>query len=243
MDDEIIKLNLESDKSAANAENAPLQFDRMDSEATDLTCFNCNASIEDQYHYVNGRTACGACREQIEAGYIKRPGFKGFLCALIFGLGAAAIGFGVYYGVTALTGWEFGLVAIVVGLLVGFAVKKGCGGHGGWLYQLLAVFLTYAAIVSTYIPPALQEIAKDPETSTAGLTGIGYLAFLVVLFVLACAAPIMAGFENIIGWVIIAIGLYEAWKINKRRVMQISGPHQIGPAGAVQAAPPSQVTT
>ena len=40
------------------------------------------------------------------------------------------------------------LIAIVVGLFVGRAVRWGSGGRGGRLYQGLAVVLTYLAIVS-----------------------------------------------------------------------------------------------
>ena len=45
-----------------------------------------------------------------------------------------------------ITGYEIGIVAIGIGYLVGKAVRKGAGGFGGTRYQVLAVFLTYAAI-------------------------------------------------------------------------------------------------
>jgi hypothetical protein len=38
----------------------------------------------------------------------------------------------------------------------------------------------------------------------------------------------LGGFENIIGWVIIAIALYEAWKLNKRVHFEITGPYAVG---------------
>jgi hypothetical protein len=40
--------------------------------------------------------------------------------------------------------------------------------------------------------------------------------------------PFLAGAQNIMGIVIIGIGLYEAWKINKRRIVSVTGPHAIG---------------
>jgi len=43
----------------------------------------------------------------------------------VFGAVAAALGAGIYFGISALTGYEFGLVAIVVGLMVGWAVRRG----------------------------------------------------------------------------------------------------------------------
>ena len=65
---------------------------------------------------------------------------------------AAALGAGIYYAVLALTGYEFGLLAILVGFMVGVAVNWGSYARGGWMYQALAVVLTYGAIVSTYVP-------------------------------------------------------------------------------------------
>ena len=77
------------------------------------------------------------------------------------------IGCGIWYAVRALTGYEVGLIAIIVGLLVGGAVRKGSKRRGGRLYQTLAVLLTYASIVSTYVPDIVGELKKleGPEAS------------------------------------------------------------------------------
>jgi MFS-type transporter involved in bile tolerance (Atg22 family) len=127
------------------------------------------------------------------------------------------------------------------------------------------MFLTYLAIVSTYIPPILtairEEVAKQ-ETAQAGasqgseskggaspsvkpgpaesgpdfehMTGgqkfVAAATAIAVLLAIALVAPFLAGFENIMGIVIIGIGLYEAWKINKRHVLEITGPHMVGAA-------------
>ncbi|HEX2223383.1 MAG TPA: hypothetical protein VHN15_04160, partial [Thermoanaerobaculia bacterium] len=73
-----------------------------------------------------------------------------------------------------MTGYEVGLISILVGFLVGAGVKKGSGGYGGWKYQTLAVALTYVAICCTYIPMIYtgmkDEAAKaalEPEVVTA----------------------------------------------------------------------------
>src|SRR2546422_5507986 len=60
-----------------------------------------------------------------------------------------SLGAGLYFGIEATTGYELGLVAVVVGLMVGGAVRKGSNGRGGWRYQALAMFLTYCAVVAT----------------------------------------------------------------------------------------------
>jgi hypothetical protein len=49
------------------------------------------------------------------------------------------------------------------------------------------------------------------------------------LLAFACAAPFLAGAQNLFGLVIIGIGMYEAWKLNKRVPLVISGPHAIAP--------------
>jgi hypothetical protein len=56
---------------------------------------------------------------------------------------------------------------------------------------------------------------------------------LVLVFALSLAAPFLAGVENLIGLLIIGFALWEAWKLNARRPLQISGPYQIAPAPAV----------
>ena len=55
--------------------------------------------------------------------------------------------------------------------------------------------------------------------------GLGF-AFLL-LFGFAFFAPFLAGAENLIGLLIIGIGLYEAWKINKRVEPHTAGPFRI----------------
>jgi hypothetical protein len=87
------------------------------------------------------------------------------------GLGAlAAVGGSIlYFAVAAITGREFGLVAIVVGFMVGKAVQKGSRGRGGWAYQTLAVSLTYLAIVSTYIPLVAKEFQNAPARSARAI--------------------------------------------------------------------------
>jgi len=60
------------------------------------------------------------------------------------------------------------------------------------------------------------------------LLGIGALALL------AAAIPILAGFSNIIGLLIIGIAVFEAWKLNRRVVLKITGPYRV--AGGAEGA-------
>ena len=49
------------------------------------------------------------------------------------------------------------------------------------------------------------------------------------------AAPIIAGVSSPIGFVIIAIALYEAWKINRGTAFTITGPYKVAAPSAGSA--------
>lgn len=264
-----------------------LQFDRAE-YARDVEghaqCAVCKAALWRTYYAVNGKTICEKCKMDLELSREEGSGIGRFLRASLYGIGAGLVGAGIWYGIRAATGMEIGLIAIVVGLMVGGAVRKGSNGRGGWRYQALAMFLTYGSIVSTYIPMIIEQFRQDgarkeearkpaaapaasPSSATAeevpataapdptakpsapgaaasgeeapptlgqALVGLALVAALVVA--IAFAAPFLMGFENIIGLFIIAIGLYEAWKINRQVPLEITGPHD---AGSVGAPPPS----
>lgn len=143
-----------------------LQFDRAERAApsSGASCAFCKQPISSTYYEIHGQVTCQRCRTQILAAWNKgSPGAR-FAKALGLGAAAAAIGAGLYFGIEALTGYEFGLVAIVVGLLVGGAVRKGSNGRGGWRYQALAMFLTYSAIVATDSSLIAREMTKQFRT-------------------------------------------------------------------------------
>jgi hypothetical protein len=200
-------------------------------------CGFCRQPIHGVYYQVGDRVACERCRADVEIALGQGSGPSRFLRASLYGTGAGAVGAGIWYAIRALTDYEIGIIAILVGFMVGAAVRKGSNGRGGWLYQTLAVVLTYAAIVSTYVPFILKGMLEGPEGSPTGpapgLLGIALVA--VVVFAIACAAPFLGGFENIVGIFIIAIGLYEAWKINRRLPIPISGPFRVGALPAPEA--------
>ncbi|HJT25661.1 MAG TPA: TraR/DksA C4-type zinc finger protein, partial [bacterium] len=249
--------------------NSNLQFDKADfgtSKSPSLSCESCGKGIDEYYFEVNTKTFCMECKRKVEALFKGGSRVKRFLKASLAGGLAALLGFGVYYGIEKTTGYEFGLVAILVGFMVGAAVRWASNGFGGWPYQLLAMFLTYNAIVLTYVPLALNELKDDfkakPEAQTSQTVPNAAVAAVSTpqdntaanptpadpaatpavaaattipesddnqiglgKFILACGAllllaytlPFLAGFQNILGLIILAIGLYEAWKINKGR--------------------------
>lgn len=161
-----------TDETKNSPERQPLQFDTVDpadggTATTALACTVCGADIATSYYEVNGSITCISCRAKLRSQFTGGSGSARFAKAVGFGLVAAAVGSALYYAVLALTGYEIGLVAIVVGFLVGRAVNRGSQGRGGRAYQLLAVGLTYFAIVTTYIPMIVKEIRQNPPPVVA----------------------------------------------------------------------------
>ena len=177
------------------------------------------------------------------------------------GLGVLAmIGCSVlWYIVLKLTDSQWGILAVVVGLVVGGAVRKGSNGRGGWRYQALAIVLTYTAIVTSYVPYIIEaardravqtatldsaatadfakaDLAQDSVTTAATSTRdpgtLGRVFAVILLLGVLYALPFLAGIENIIGILIIGFALYEAWKLNRRVELTVTGPHRVAATGA-----------
>ena len=202
-----------------------------------VTCASCGSAIRSAYYQVGEAITCEQCRWRIDSEGGAGSAVGRFLKAALLGVVAAAVGAGIYYAVRALTGYEFGLIAIVVGFLVGGAVRMGSANRGGVPYQLLAMFLTYASIVSTFIPDILKMLREQAGADQAAGPLVEVLMMVAVIGI-AFAAPFLMGFENIIGVIIIAIGLYEAWKINRKADRTVTGPFRIEDASGVPAPAP-----
>ena len=162
-----------TDPAAGAPADRSLQFDRAEraGQTPGTACSFCQQPIAGSYYEINGKVSCLGCRGQIMAAWNRGSPALRFAKALGLGAAAAALGAGVYFGVEALTGYEFGLIAVVVGLLVGAAVRRGSSGRGGWRYQVLAMFLTYSAVVAT----DSTLIAAEGNTGAGGLRRRGAL--------------------------------------------------------------------
>lgn len=229
-----------------------LQFDRAAQVGTP-SCSVCKRALPDQYYVVNGHVVCENCKRGVEAEWTQ--GGTGRLGkAIALGVLAMIVCSAGWYLVLKLTGSEFGILAIVVGFVVGGAVRKGSNGRGGWRYQALAIFLTYTAIVSSYVPYMIDEarkqsaavatdstqgdttaLTKDSATAAAKSTKASPVVFVVAIILglgFLYALPFLAGLQNILGLLIIGIALYEAWKLNVRAELSVSGPHRVSPSSA-----------
>jgi hypothetical protein len=236
-------------------EEQPLELDRIDAAdgaSPALTCTACQRAIATEYYELNGAVACAACHQLLLARLRGPIGARRFLGAALRGFCAALIGSVVWYAVAKLTGYELGLIAVLIGALVGTTVKKASGGRGGWQYQLLAMFFTYASIVGSYMPDVWRGLkessdkqaaaahadgssaapagdAEAPRQKVSAPKAVGYLFVGVLLmFAIACVAPFLAGMQNIIGILLIAFAIWEAWKINKAPALEVAGPFRVG---------------
>jgi hypothetical protein len=235
------------------ADQGDLQFSRAEpaqGQAT-LACASCNRPIADSYFEVNGQVVCASCRSILEDQWQKGGSVGRFGKAFALGLLAMIACSILWYAVLKLTDAQWGILAIVVGFVVGGAVRKGSNGRGGWRYQTLAILLTYTAIVSSYVPFILEGLREksvqvseqpsakpdaavkaDAEASRQPPGAVAIVIGLVALLALLYATPFLAGLENAIGILIIGFALYEAWKLNKKVELRITGPYQVASGAA-----------
>ena len=233
-----------------------LQFDRADyqfASAPATACAECKQPLIQSYYELNSALICPPCRDQFEESKKASAGGR-LVRAFGAGLGAAIAGAVLWWGVRKGTGYEVGLISIAIGIGVGRAVRWGARNRGGWAYQLMAVLLTYAAIAGNYVPDVyegLREAAKEEEQAAKPVAGkpvaakpaaddstsVGGLAVgFIAVFVIAAVAPFLQGASNIIGLLIIGFGLWEAWKINKRVPLTLTGPFPVTTPAPTPAA-------
>jgi len=251
-----------------------LQFDRVETSGaqneagTDtpaVICEACGKPVGSQYYHINGKTVCDNCRQMVLSAAATPRTTGPLLRAGLFGLAAAVAGAAIYYAVIAITNFEIGLVAILIGYMVGYMVRKGAGGRGGRRFQVLAVVLTYWAVGLAYTPLAFKGASDDDKVATASDSAVAtppaldtsnavsgelrdedsgggsVLKVFGLLVALAFALPVMYVAQSmpggILSAIIILIGLRQAWSMTASPRLEISGPYKVG---AVTPAPASE---
>ena len=105
---------------------------------------------------------------------------------------AALAAAGGYVALLAATGRELTLAVLLIGLVVGKAVRTGSRGRGGRRFQWLAVALTYLAIAATYVPFVVKGYSPSSSLadSAAGVaTDVAPASTLDTRFLMVAAAP------------------------------------------------------
>ena len=211
------------------AEN-DLQFDQVQLPAGASACTACQRPLIGSYYQAGGRVFCEGCAQAIENTLHGTDGQTGrVLKATVWGIGGGIAGGAVYAAVLALTHINLALITILIGWLVGKAVRKGAGGRGGIGYQILAVAITYLSI--GFFAALAEVLGPDSETK-------GFLASTLVCIFGAVVGPVLMGTHSIFGAIVTAIGLYEAWRLCGTLKIEITGPHVLAPVASV---PPPHV--
>lgn len=151
-----------------------LQFDRVETSGEqpgertagpDVTCVVCGKSVGSEYYHINDKPVCESCRQTVLAAAVTPRTAGPLVRAGLFGLAAAIAGAAIYYAVIAITNFEIGLVAILIGYMVGYMVRKGAAGRGGRRFQILAVVLTYWAVGLAYTPLAFKGMTEGKRAA------------------------------------------------------------------------------
>ena len=121
-------------------------------------CAFCTRALSGSYYRVGQHLACEPCAQRAES-LVPPDSHKAYSRAVLFGVGAAIVGCIGYALFQILSGIVLGYLAIGVGYLVGWTMKKGSGGLGGRRYQITAALLTYAAVAVAFVPIAMHEMA------------------------------------------------------------------------------------
>lgn len=160
--------------------DAPLDFSAPADSASAQNCVSCKQAIVDQYWTIGEAILCPSCKAALDQGrqvsteVTARTGR--FARALLYGVAGMIGGAVIWYAIAKLANLEIGLIAILLGWMVGKGVFAGSGRRGGRRYQVLAVVLTYMGIGLAYVPFAVEgmlkedaatEIAKAPEAPAA----------------------------------------------------------------------------
>ena len=216
-------------------------------DANAQRCVVCKQPIGATYFHAQGQVVCPGCAERIQSGQQAPPAIS-LGAAALYGAAAALAGCILYAAVAILLNLEIGIVAILVGVMVGKAVRAGSKGLGGRPQQILAVLLTYFSITTSYIPVYFHQLSKNPKQLEAikkksaearqaepakPPRAPGVLAAIVVLVLIFAAAPffgLATGVGGIISLFIIFIGLRQAWRLTARSEILVMGPYETAPA-------------
>jgi hypothetical protein len=189
-----------------------------------VACTACHQPIVDHYFEMNRTVVCELCRRSIEDQLRGGPGFARFSRAALFGAGAASVGTALYLAFLSFSAYDWSLIAVLIGYLVGRMVRKGGGGLGGTAYQMLAVVLTYASLGMTYFLAAL--LALRPGNGAARLLRVAPDELLALLS-FAFQMPLVLMKNSPLHILFFGFALWEAWKLNRPRPLVVTGPHRV----------------
>lgn len=147
----------------------PLSFTQAQYEgdpAPGPACAFCQRPLPGEYFRVGNHLACSTCAANAQA-LVPPDSHKAFVRATVFGVAAAILGCIGYATFEIATTIVIGYVAVAVGWLIGWAMKKGSNGIGGRRYQIVAAVLTYAAVAVAFVPVVIHQRNVEKHNQAA----------------------------------------------------------------------------
>jgi hypothetical protein len=195
-----------------------LQFQKAEFAGETRVCALCKTPLSGSFYTYAGHPICTGCAAQRselkQADEVPSQ-------AVLYGLGAAIAGTVVYAAVSMITGYQLSLISILVGYMVGRAIRTGAGGSGGLKLQILA--LTYLAVTTA---PLLEVIFR--LHAVIQITSIPRLIYIALISpFLELQASVGHGLLNVL---IIFFGMSQAWRYTKGAPHTLQGPFQVGTA-------------
>lgn len=135
-------------------------------------CTKCQAPIESTFYRIGGKALCPRCTHVARLAR-SAPADPSLFRGVLYGLAAAVAGASGYAAMIIFTGYEYAVVAVLVGSLIGFAVRSGYGVPGNWPVRVIAVVLTYCALTLSYVPVWLHDLRSPAgEQGAEGGRGV-----------------------------------------------------------------------
>ena len=212
-----------------------------------VLCDSCRRALETSW--TSGSTA-GRFAKALGLGLLAAAAGSGLYYAILaltgyeIGLIAIAVGFivglAVRKGSGGRGGWQFQALAMfltyssIVSSYVPLIVQQMQKEESALKGDSAAVKMfagddsvAVGALTDTATP---LVFAADSAAITAEEDPPNLFVALIILVGMIYAIPFLAGVENILGLVIIGIGVYEAWKLNKRAELNVAGPFKVAAA-------------
>ncbi len=178
------------------------------------TCAQCSKTLTpDDRVAVGDRAFCRTChaslRAELEQAVAAQSSDINYINATAGAVLGGAVGGAAWWGFTVATNWSVGLLAVVIGFLVGHGAVRFAGGKRSGGLQILSIIVALASYAgATYFVNATfvnRAFAAEGEAYRIGFPPQSLDQLIRVIGV---------GF-GVMDLVFLAIVVYEAWKIPK----------------------------
>ena len=199
-------------------------------------CHFCRSAIQNNYYRVNADMVCAVCVER-EHRQEALDRDKYYRRGMLFGVPTAiAACFGIW-GIRELSvfagsslvspgAYLRGFTTLMLGGIIGGAIKAGAKRRSTKLTQVSAAALTYLAYAMAFVPEVLTRVMSQHHTIASGRAVGVSVGFLVSLWLIGLISPFWSVIKSpitITGLIMLFLAMRTAWSITGQTV-SISGP-------------------